>query len=152
MFPIRDDNPHFLTPYVTYGIIGLNVIAWVLVQGLGSEPTLSGSVCSLGLVPGELLQTVPAGNTVSKSGRTVSVCWAIPRHGIPQLRRCFCMAVGFTLSATCGFSGSSATMSKTPWGTGASQSSIYSVACRQRPCKSRQTRIQRYPWSVPPAR
>jgi len=25
MFPIRDDNPHFLTPYVTYGIIALNI-------------------------------------------------------------------------------------------------------------------------------
>src|SRR5688572_15644683 len=23
MFPIRDDNPHFLTPYTTYGIIAL---------------------------------------------------------------------------------------------------------------------------------
>ena len=25
MFPIRDDNPHFLTPYATYALIGLNV-------------------------------------------------------------------------------------------------------------------------------
>ena len=34
MFPIRDDNPQLLTPYVTYGIIGLNALAWVLVQGV----------------------------------------------------------------------------------------------------------------------
>ena len=40
MFPIRDDNPHFLTPYVTYGLIGLNVLAWVLLQGFGMEPAL----------------------------------------------------------------------------------------------------------------
>ncbi len=73
MFPIRDDNPHFLTPYVTYGIISLNVIAWVLVQGLGSEPTLSGSVCSLGLVPGELLQTVPAGTRFQVGPNSVCV-------------------------------------------------------------------------------
>ena len=61
MFPIRDDNPSVLTPYATYTIVALNVLAWVFVQGLGAEPLLSGSVCNLGLIPGELLQTVPAG-------------------------------------------------------------------------------------------
>ncbi len=64
MFPLRDDNPHFLTPYATYAIIGLNVLAWLLVQGLGTDPLLSSSVCRLGLIPGELLQTVPAGTRV----------------------------------------------------------------------------------------
>jgi membrane associated rhomboid family serine protease len=61
MFPIRDDNPHFLTPYTTYAIIVLNIAAWALVQGFGMEPQLSSSVCRLGLIPGELLQTVPGG-------------------------------------------------------------------------------------------
>lgn len=61
MFPIRDDNPQILTPFVTYGIIGLNVLAWVVVQGFGSDPALARSICTLGLIPGELLQTVPAG-------------------------------------------------------------------------------------------
>ncbi len=61
MFPIRDDNPHFLTPYVTYAIIALNVLAWALLQGLGGEPALAKSVCTLGLIPGDLLNTVPAG-------------------------------------------------------------------------------------------
>lgn len=64
MFPIRDDNPHFLTPVVTYGIIATNVLAWVFVQGLGSEAGLAHSLCNLGLIPGELLggavgETVP---------------------------------------------------------------------------------------------
>jgi len=61
MFPIRDDNPHFLTPHVTVGIIALNAIVWAFAQGLGSEPALSRSVCLLGLTPGELLNTLPAG-------------------------------------------------------------------------------------------
>ena len=61
MFPLKDENPHFLTPYVTYVLIALNVAAWVLVQGLGSEPRLGASVCTLGLVPGELLQTLTPG-------------------------------------------------------------------------------------------
>jgi membrane associated rhomboid family serine protease len=63
VFPIRDDNPNFLTPYATIGIIALNVAVWVFVQGLGAEPALSGSVCRLGLIPGELLSLVPAGTS-----------------------------------------------------------------------------------------
>lgn len=58
MFPIRDDNPHFSFPYITYSIVALNVISWLLVQGLGAEPRLATSVCNFGLIPGELLQTI----------------------------------------------------------------------------------------------
>jgi membrane associated rhomboid family serine protease len=61
MFPLRDDNPHFLTPVVTVGLIAANVLAWLLLQGAGTEPTLSSSVCRLGLIPAEFLQTAPAG-------------------------------------------------------------------------------------------
>ncbi len=64
MFPIRDDNPHFLTPYATYGLIAANFLAWVLVQGFGTEPALSTSVCRLGFIPAELLQTAPAGANI----------------------------------------------------------------------------------------
>ena len=56
MFPYKDDNPTILTPVLTLGIITANVAAWVLVQGAGLEPSLSRSVCTLGLIPGELLQ------------------------------------------------------------------------------------------------
>ncbi|MCI0433839.1 MAG: rhomboid family intramembrane serine protease [Gemmatimonadetes bacterium] len=63
MFPIRDDNPHFLTPYATYGLIAANVVAWVLIQGLGSEPQLAASVCRYGLIPGDVLGTAPPGSS-----------------------------------------------------------------------------------------
>ncbi len=63
MFPIRDENPHFLTPWVTIGLIVLNALAWALVQGFGFEPGLGNSVCTLGLVPGELLGTKPPGTS-----------------------------------------------------------------------------------------
>jgi len=68
MFPLRDDNPHFLTPVVTYALIAANVLAWVLLQGLGAEPFLSSSVCRLGLIPAELLQTAPVGPNVCRLG------------------------------------------------------------------------------------
>ena len=61
MLPIRDDNPQLHVPWVTYGIIALNVAAWVFVQGLGAEPALSLSVCRLGLIPGDLLSTFDPG-------------------------------------------------------------------------------------------
>jgi membrane associated rhomboid family serine protease len=61
MFPLRDENPHFLTPYVTLGLITLNVLVWWLIQGLGMEPALSKSVCNLGLIPAYLLGTAPPG-------------------------------------------------------------------------------------------
>ncbi len=71
MFPIRDDNPHFLTPYVTYGIIAVNAFCWLLLQGMGTEPALSASVCKLGLMPAELLDLLPPGAQVQLGPQTV---------------------------------------------------------------------------------
>jgi len=73
MFPIRDENPHFLTPYVTWAIISLNVAAWVFVQQLGAEAGLVRSLCDLGLVPGELLHTVAPGTAVPLGDRYACV-------------------------------------------------------------------------------
>lgn len=61
MFPIRDDNPTLRTPVVTWLLIAANVAMWVVVQGMGSEPGLSRSVCELGLIPGDFLQRLPVG-------------------------------------------------------------------------------------------
>lgn len=71
MFPIRDDNPQLVPPYATIAIIALNVIAWVFVQGLGSEPVLTGSICKLGLIPGELTNAFPGGARVPLGPQTV---------------------------------------------------------------------------------
>jgi membrane associated rhomboid family serine protease len=67
MFPYRDDNPTIGTPVVTVALIGLNVAAWLLVQGMGAEPYLSKSVCELGLIPGEFLGRIPPGYAVPVS-------------------------------------------------------------------------------------
>src|SRR5688500_20348081 len=71
MFPYRDDNPTLATPVATFLLIGANVLVWVLVQGMGSEPSLSRSVCELGLIPGEFLGLVPQGATVPMGNQTV---------------------------------------------------------------------------------
>jgi membrane associated rhomboid family serine protease len=64
MFPIRDENPTVRTPWATHFLIAVNVAAWILVQGMGAEPSLSRSVCELGLIPGELLHRLPEGYAI----------------------------------------------------------------------------------------
>jgi len=64
MFPYKDDNPTILTPVVTIALILANAAVWVLVQGLGTEPNLTRSVCTLGMIAGELLHTVADGTRV----------------------------------------------------------------------------------------
>jgi len=65
MFPYRDENPTYLTPVITVGIIVLNALVWLVVQGGGTYPALARSVCELGAIPGELLGTVAAGTEVA---------------------------------------------------------------------------------------
>jgi membrane associated rhomboid family serine protease len=65
VIPYKDENPAELTPIVTVGIIVVNVLAWLFVQGAGgNDEALAASVCHLGLIPGELLGTVPPGTAV----------------------------------------------------------------------------------------
>lgn len=90
MFPLKDDNPIFLTPFVTYALVLANVAAWIFVQGLGQPDELVRSVCELGLIPGELLgrvaegTTVPLGNTscrIGASGQWWTIVSSMFLHG-----------------------------------------------------------------------
>jgi membrane associated rhomboid family serine protease len=63
-FPVRDENPTLGTCVATIALIAANLAAWAFVQGFGSEPRLSMSVCELGAIPGELLGTVAPGTSV----------------------------------------------------------------------------------------
>jgi membrane associated rhomboid family serine protease len=73
MFPYRDENETIRTPYTTYALIGLNVGAWLLVQGAGATLPLARSVCDLGLIPGELTLSVPPGTRLSMGDGLVCV-------------------------------------------------------------------------------
>jgi len=64
VLPYKDENPTELTPLITVGIIIVNVLAWLFVQGAGAAEPLARSVCQLGLIPGEVLHTVPPGTAV----------------------------------------------------------------------------------------
>ena len=58
MFPIKDDNPQLGTPYAVYIIIAINIAAWFVLQGMGSDPSLTASVCKFGLIPADLSSSV----------------------------------------------------------------------------------------------
>lgn len=62
MFPISDDNPQIKKPIAVYVLIGLNALAWFLLQGLGSGEQLQYSVCNYGLIPADLFTSNPSSN------------------------------------------------------------------------------------------
>lgn len=68
MFPLRDDNPTVHNTVATFAIIGLNIASWILIQGVGQNPTLAKSICQFGLIPGEFMgiaqegASIPLGN------------------------------------------------------------------------------------------
>lgn len=73
MFPLHDDNPTTHPPLVTYAVLGLNVLAWFLVQGLGNQLALAKSICTLGMIPGELLGLAAPGTHIPVTEQLVCV-------------------------------------------------------------------------------
>ena len=61
MFPYHDENHTQRTPYVTFALIAASVLMWLVVQGAGSMLPLAKSVCELGLIPGELTESLRPG-------------------------------------------------------------------------------------------
>ena len=64
MFPLRDENPTELVPFVTVSIIAANVLAWLVVQSAGAGDGFLASLCAYGSIPGELTGSIAAGETV----------------------------------------------------------------------------------------
>jgi membrane associated rhomboid family serine protease len=73
VIPLRDENPTVGTSIATLAILAINAAVWALVQGLGSEPALSTSVCEWGAIAGELLGTVDAGTAVPLGSRRACI-------------------------------------------------------------------------------
>lgn len=83
MIPLRDENPTLDTSAVTLLLIAANVATWVLLQGFGTDPALSSSVCSLGAIPGELLTRLPEGTAVEMGSGLSCVLAADPNWITP---------------------------------------------------------------------
>ncbi len=69
MFPLRDENPTSTFPIITITIIVACATSWIFVQGSGDMQSLTGSLCSFGLIPGKVLSQlshetrIPMSNT-----------------------------------------------------------------------------------------
>ena len=64
MFPLRDENPTELTPVVTFIIIALNVLVWVVVQQAGAGDGYLASLCSLAAIPADITGSLVAGDVI----------------------------------------------------------------------------------------
>jgi membrane associated rhomboid family serine protease len=79
MFPLKDENPTYHRAVVTFLIILANALVWVFIQGMGFDPALlTKSVFTFGMIPGELLKTVPAGTSVPVGDHLSYVIEATP--------------------------------------------------------------------------
>ncbi len=81
MIPYKDDNPTELTPLVTVGIIALNALAWILVQGMGSTDAVASSVCRYGLIPAELTGGAPVEALKERAAGLHCVIATVPHWG-----------------------------------------------------------------------
>lgn len=91
MFPLHDENPTELTPYVTIVLIALNVAAWVYLEGAGyDEQILYGTICDFGLIPAELtgmtagfrgVEIAPGVPCVFQEGNWLSIITSMFLHG-----------------------------------------------------------------------
>src|SRR5687768_7891367 len=59
MIPLSDDNPTVRPPVMTVMILAAIAAVWVIVEGAGFDDRLVRSICTLGLVPGELTGLAP---------------------------------------------------------------------------------------------
>ena len=64
MFPLRDENPTELTPVVTFVIIALNVLVWVLVQQAGAGDGYLASLCTFGAIPADITGSLSPGDVI----------------------------------------------------------------------------------------
>jgi membrane associated rhomboid family serine protease len=78
VFPYHDENETLRTPIVTIVLIAASVLTWIFVQGAGASYPLAESVCNLGLIPGELTASVPAGTRFEMGDGLV--CLTDPGH------------------------------------------------------------------------
>jgi membrane associated rhomboid family serine protease len=64
VFPLKDENPTEITPYVTVAIIVVNVAVWLLVQHAGTGVGFLESLCAYGAIPGEITGALAPGTWV----------------------------------------------------------------------------------------
>lgn len=84
MFPIRDDQPRFSTPFVNYFIIGLNIAVYLLIelpaqfQGARAFNVL---IAQFGLIPHDLTRAVAGAPQYPLSANLLTIFTSMFLHG-----------------------------------------------------------------------
>ncbi len=81
MFPIGDDNSdRTITPYVNYLFIGINILVFVLLQGIGSNEQFS---YAFSLVPREITSGVDLTGLIDIKSSEGRIIGQIPHYETP---------------------------------------------------------------------
>ena len=78
--PIRDDNPHTITPYVNYGLIAACALAFLWQLSLGEESGQA-AVLAFGLIPGRLFGTITLESNPSSVPAILTIFTSMFLHG-----------------------------------------------------------------------
>jgi membrane associated rhomboid family serine protease len=72
LFPLRDENPTEIVPFVTVALILGNAAVWLFVQHAGMGEGFLESLCAYGAIPGEITGRLTPGDRVPLGPGT---CW-----------------------------------------------------------------------------
>lgn len=83
MIPLRDDQPRFSTPYVTYFLIALNVVVFLfeLLIGAQGQGALNAFVYEFGVVPRHVTAALTSPGQVSLAAAFVPILTSMFLHG-----------------------------------------------------------------------
>lgn len=84
MFPIRDDQPRFSTPYVNYFIIALNVAVYVFLElpaQMQSTRAMNAVLFQFGLVPQHFTAAIAGHGQYSVAGTFLTIFTSMFMHG-----------------------------------------------------------------------
>jgi rhomboid family protein len=83
MIPIRDDTPRFSTPYITYFIIALNTVVFLLELSVGAQShrALNGLIYQFGVVPVHFERALAGASSFSLPALSLTILTSMFLHG-----------------------------------------------------------------------
>jgi membrane associated rhomboid family serine protease len=83
MIPIRDDQPRFSTPYVTYFIIALNAVVFLFELSIGTQGhrALNGLIYQFGVVPQHFESAIQGSRRYDLPGQSLTILTSMFLHG-----------------------------------------------------------------------
>ena len=80
MLPIRDDQPRFSTPYVTYFLIAINLIIFFFESALGPD-NFRLFIYQFGMIPAHVTAVVTGAGDISPVGAFIPLLTSMFLHG-----------------------------------------------------------------------